>query len=127
MSSSNVALESAAWAVRENARILGSTSVGCALMTSTGDVFTGCNVEHQYRSHDIHAETNAISTMVAAGHRSLVAIFVVAERSRFTPCGSCMDWIFEFGGPDCTVSWQRCPGGQISSFKASELMPYYPR
>jgi len=95
-------------------------------MTRTGEVFTGCNVEHQYRSHDIHAETNAISTMVAGGHHALAEVFVVAERSRFTPCGSCMDWIFEFGGPECIVSWQRSPSGEVSSYRARELMPYYP-
>ena len=33
--------------------------------------------------------------MISAGKKKLDAILVVAERDKFTPCGSCLDWIFE--------------------------------
>ena len=74
----------------------------------------------------MHAETNTIGTMVAAGHQVLTVVFVAAERERFTPCGACMDWIFEFGGPGCVVMWQNTPGGPIRKLTAAELMPHYP-
>jgi cytidine deaminase len=115
-----------AWQVRENARILGKTAVGCAAVTSSGQVFLGCNVEHGFRSHDVHAEVNAIGTMVASGHQDLVMVVVAAARDRFSPCGACLDWIFEFGGPDCVVAWQGVPQGSIETLKASDLMPFYP-
>lgn len=119
-------LSQTAWLAREQAFVFGGTKVGASLLTADGSVFAGCNVEHRYRSHDVHAEVNAITTMVAAGHQRVVAILVAAERTRFTPCGACMDWIFQFGGPDCLVGYQSKAGGKINVLTATELMPFYP-
>ena len=116
-----------AWKVRENSRIMGTTAVGCAVVGAGGGIYVGCNVEHTLRSHDIHAETNAIGSMVANGEQSLVALVVAAERERFTPCGACLDWIWEFGGPDCLVGVQIRPDAKIEVFTTLELMPHYPR
>lgn len=114
-----------AWNHRENARILGKTKVGAAVF-SEGKIFGGCNIEHKFRSHDIHAEISAISTMISSGNKKLGAIIIVAERNKFTPCGSCLDWIFEFGGPKCLVGYQTKKDGKITIFEAKELMPHYP-
>jgi cytidine deaminase len=116
-----------AWEAREHARVLGATKVGCAVMGRSGEIVLGCNVEHRYRSHDIHAEANAIGTLVARGDRELVAVVVAAERERFSPCGACLDWVFEFGGSDCVVAWQSTPGGKLVTARAGELMPFYPQ
>jgi cytidine deaminase len=119
-------LAGVAWSVRENAYIIGKTRVGCALMTSTGSVFSGCNVEHQFRSHDVHAEVNAISSMAAAGERSIDLLLVVAERDRFTPCGACMDWIMQFASETCIVAFQGRPAGEFTLYTTMQLMPFYP-
>ena len=42
-------LASAAWVVRENAHVIGPTKVGCAVLCTDGQIYTGCNVEHKYR------------------------------------------------------------------------------
>lgn len=120
-------LSESAWNVRENASVLGTTKVGCALLTDEGLIFAGCNVEHPYRCHDIHAEINAIGSMVSGGGRMLKAILIVAERERFTPCGGCMDWIIHFASDECLVAWQSTPNGPIHRRKAKELMPLYPK
>ena len=120
-------LSKAAWAVRENARILEDTMVGSSLLTANGKIFSGCNVEHSMRSHDFHAETNAIGNMIAGGGKKIVAILVVAKCSRLTPCGGCLDWINEFGGSDCIIGVQSMPGGKITIYRASELFPVPPR
>ena len=120
-------LAKAAWAVRENARILEDTHVGAALFTENGKIFAGCNVEHSMRSHDFHAETNAIGNMIAGGEKEIKAIIVVARCSRLTPCGGCMDWILEFGDPSITIATQSVPGGKLTKYKASYLMPVPPR
>ena len=116
-----------AWKIRENAYILGKTKVGAAALSSSGKVYLGCNVEHKFRSHDVHAETNAITNMVAQGETDLSAIIIVAERERFTPCGSCMDWIYQFGGDSCIVAYQTALEGEIKFHRADELMPFYPK
>ncbi len=120
-------LAALAWQVRNHSRILGATAVGCAVLGGSGGTWVGCNVEHKFRSHDIHAETNAISNMIAGGERDLVALVIAAERERFTPCGACLDWIWEFGGANCVVGVQGSPGGSIETLRAVELMPHYPR
>jgi cytidine deaminase len=119
-------LSHAAWAVRENAVILNKTKVGAALYSDDHKIFSGCNVEQVFRSHDIHAEVNSISNMVTAGYKKFYAILIVAERKRFTPCGSCMDWIMQFGGNDCKVGYQSEKSGKITIHAARELMPFYP-
>ena len=119
-------LSKLAWDVRGRARILGTTRVGCAVLDERGRTSVGCNIEHRFRSHDIHAETAAISAMVADGGTRLVCVFIVAERERFTPCGACLDWIFELGGPECQVMFQGEPTVEVSRFVARDLMPHYP-
>ena len=116
-----------AWTHRTRAFVIGNTRVGAAALCADGSVFCGCNVEHRFRCHDVHAEVNVITSMVAGGHTDLVAIMIVAERERFTPCGGCMDWIFQFGGAECLVAYQSKADGPINTFKAAELMPHYPK
>ena len=115
-----------AWDVRKRARVIGPTRVGCAVMADDGSIYVGCNVEHRFRSHDVHAEVNAITNMVANGQQKLVTVVIAAERERFTPCGACMDWVFEFGGGSCVVAFQATPDGPVDIYTAAELMPFYP-
>jgi cytidine deaminase len=116
-----------AWEVRRCAHVHGPTKVGAAALSAAGSIFAGCNVEHRFRSHDVHAEVNALTSMVAAGHGAVVALVIASERDRFTPCGACLDWIFELGGPDCLVAFQGAPNARIAAMRADQLMPHYPR
>lgn len=119
-------LSEMAWNSRENA-IAGTTKVGAALISEEGNYFSGCNIEQTFRNKDIHAEVCAISKMISSGNKRFIGILVVSDRERFTPCGSCMDWIFQFGGESCIVAYQNTIGGEIKKFIANELMPYYPK
>jgi cytidine deaminase len=114
-----------AWMVREKAYTFG-VKVGAAACSESGDIFVGCNVEHQFRCHDVHAEVNAITNMISAGHTKLTAIVIAADLKLFTPCGSCMDWIMQFGGKLCVVAYQRERKGSLEIYRASDLMPFYP-
>ncbi|HZP62581.1 MAG TPA: hypothetical protein VFB28_04125 [Terriglobales bacterium] len=117
-----------AWKVRERAFVIGPTKVGCALLTQSGKIYAGCNVEHRYRSHDVHAEVNAISSMITGGDRQIISLAIAAERDRFTPCGACMDWIFQFADPEsCAILCQTAPSSQIARYRLHDLMPFYPR
>tara|TARA_R110002033_G_scaffold153429_1_gene189930 strand:- start:4610 stop:4993 length:384 start_codon:yes stop_codon:yes gene_type:complete len=119
-------LAESAWEVRENACILGETKVGAALISDSGKIYRGCNIEQLYRNKDIHAEVSAINNMVSNGETKFSSIIIVAKREKFTPCGTCMDWIFQFGGPDTVVAYQNEINGEIHKFTARELMPHYP-
>jgi cytidine deaminase len=116
-----------AWAVRAHARVHGRTPVGAAVLSAAGEIHAACNVEHALRSHDVHAEVNALTSMVAAGDGHALALIVVADRERLTPCGACLDWIFELGGAETLVGFQRAPETEIAVHRADALMPFYPR
>lgn len=70
--------------------------VGAALLTQSGEIFSGCNVENASFGITICAERVTISSAVAAGHRRFKAIAVCAHPLA-SPCGSCRQFIVEFG------------------------------
>ena len=118
-----------AWITRERASVpVSGTKVGCAIRTDSGAILTGCNVEHHYLSTSIHAEANAIGTMIAryGAEAKAVRIVVTAKRHKFTPCGGCMDMIMQYGGELCEVGYQNDVESEIMWCTAEELMPEYP-
>jgi cytidine deaminase len=71
--------------------------VGAALLTASGRVFTGCNVENASFGLSLCAERSAVAQMVAAGERSPLALVVVTRGPKVgTPCGSCRQVLAEF-------------------------------
>lgn len=70
--------------------------VGAALLTSTGRVFLGANVENAAFPTTMCAERVAVFNAVVGGERQFTAI-VVATRNGGSPCGSCRQVLAEFG------------------------------
>eukprot|EP00835_Amoeboradix_gromovi_P005743 NODE_575_length_6553_cov_0.185156.p4 type:complete len:135 gc:universal NODE_575_length_6553_cov_0.185156:678-274(-) len=72
--------------------------VGCALITSNGKIFLGCNVENASYGGCICAERTAIVKAVSEGHVNFKAIGVITDlKYPATPCGICRQFIREFG------------------------------
>ena len=69
--------------------------VGAALLTTSGEVFTGCNVENAGYSPTICAERTALVKAVSDGHQQFSTIAVVS-RGAGSPCGVCRQFMFEF-------------------------------
>ncbi|MGM0502906.1 MAG: cytidine deaminase [Bacillota bacterium] len=84
---------------RENAYAPYSNfKVGAAILTTAGDIYTGCNIENSAYSVSNCAERTAIFKAVSEGQREIEAVAVVVdEESPATPCGSCRQVISEFG------------------------------
>lgn len=71
--------------------------VGAALLTEGGEVVRGCNVENASFGLCLCAERNAMSTAVAAGHTTFVALAVATSASPpAPPCGLCLQFLAEF-------------------------------
>ncbi len=92
------ALLAAASAARDRAHAPYSRyHVGAAVLTKSGRIFAGCNVENATYGATVCAERNAIGAMVAAGEREPVACVVVtAGPTPGTPCGICRQVLSEF-------------------------------
>jgi cytidine deaminase len=95
-------LISAAKAVQRNAHAPYSKfRVGAALLTKSGKVYTGVNVENASYGLTNCAERVAVGKAVSEGHRKFQAIAVVAPSAALSPCGACRQVLAEFG--DCVV------------------------
>lgn len=71
--------------------------VGAALLTKTGEAFTGVNVENSSFGATICAERTAFVKAVSEGFREFDAIAVVSSDGEAYPCGICRQFMFEFG------------------------------
>jgi cytidine deaminase len=77
--------------------------VGAAVAaTSTGEVFTGCNVENASYGLTICAERSAIFTAVGRGLRQFDKV-AVASGGGVLPCGACLQVLSEFGTDEMLV------------------------
>ena len=75
--------------------------MGAAVITDSGRVFTGCNVENAAYPMTICAESTALVKAVSEGQRQFTAIAVVT-RNGGSPCGMCRQILYEFA-PDLRV------------------------
>jgi len=91
--------------------------VGAALLTTGGDLFTGCNVENASYGMSNCAERTAIFTAVAqAGPAVEIRAIAVTnnQNAPCSPCGACRQVIYEFG-PNARVifrgakNWRTLP------------------
>jgi cytidine deaminase len=98
------ALIQTAQAARSNAYAPYSVyRVGAAVLSSTGRVYPGCNVENASFGLTVCAERNAVARMVAEGEQELAAIALVTEPGA-PPCGACLQVLAEFAsGKDMSV------------------------
>ena len=97
--------------------------VGAALLTTTGKVFSGCNVENASYGMTNCAERTAIFSAVAEmGPKLEISAIAVANDQGVpcSPCGACRQVIYEFG-PDATVFFQDAKGQQEAHI--TKLLP----
>ncbi|XP_053214750.1 cytidine deaminase-like [Panonychus citri] len=72
--------------------------VGCAILTTEGQLITGCNVENSSFGLTICAERSTICKAISEGKKQFKAIAVHAPTGGLTyPCGACRQFIYEFG------------------------------
>jgi cytidine deaminase len=97
--------------------------VGSALLTTSGKVFSGCNVENASYGMTNCAERTAIFSAVAqlGPKLEIRALAVVNDHGvPCSPCGACRQVIYEFG-PDATVFYQGAKGEKEAHITA--LLP----
>lgn len=99
--------------------------VGAALLTTGGEVYTGCNVENASLGLSICAERAAVCRAVANGAREFTAIAICADAAEPTPpCGACRQFLREFGAELIVLMAGRDgTAGPVDRFRLAELLP----
>ena len=97
--------------------------VGAAVLTESGEIFAGANVENASHPLACCAERTAVYGAVNAGHSTITAVAVTATRMpTVTPCGGCRQVLNEFrpaeGEMDVILD-----GPELTIVPLAELLP----
>src|SRR5690625_5605147 len=91
--------------VREKAYVpYSSFKVGAALLSGSGNVYTGCNIENASFSLTCCAERTAIFNAISQGENDFVEMVVIADsKDPISPCGACRQVMAEFFHENTTI------------------------
>ena len=95
--------------------------VGAAVLTASGKIYDGCNIENAAFPVTICGERVAVFKAVSEGEREIEAIAVVTNRG-YAPCGSCRQVLNEFG-PRMRVVIVNQEGQVIQETTLDALLP----
>ena len=97
-------------------------TVGAAVLTADGRIFTGCNVENASYGLTICAERSAVFAAVTGSKTTpqLAAVYITNSPAvAAPPCGACRQVMAEFGNP-----WVSFTGGDHRlTMPLGELLP----
>lgn len=105
-------------------------SVGAALLTAEGKIYTGCNIESAAYSPSNCGERTAIFKAVSEGNLKFTAIAVVGghrdtpldQLAFFAPCGVCRQVMVEFCGAGFQIVMARSET-DYEVYTLKELLP----
>ena len=100
--------------------------VGAALLTRSGKVYTGCNIENAAFSPTNCAERTAFFKAISEGEREFSAIAIVGGKRGSAPefcapCGVCRQVMAEFCGGDFSIVLGTSKN--IQAYSLSDLLP----
>ena len=103
-------------------------TVGAALLTKSGKVYRGCNIENAAYGPSNCAERTAFFTAIAAGETEFESIAVVGGKDGvvtdiFPPCGVCRQVMQEFCAPDFMIYMGR-GDDSYEAVPLEQLLPY---
>ena len=108
---------------RHKARTFTGFHVGAALLTKTGEIVTGCNVELHTTLSSICAERTAMVKAVSMGYTEFRAIAVVSDAEKpISPCAFCRQYLVDFD-PEILVIMAGADGSEVVEMTAAELLP----
>jgi cytidine deaminase len=95
--------------------------VGAALLTESGKIYDGVNVESAAYPTSMCAERVAVFKAVSEGERHFQALVVVTENGGY-PCGACRQVLAEFG-LDTVVLVANAEGQILNEAPIRDLLP----
>ncbi len=97
--------------------------VGAAVLTESGEIYAGNNIENAAYPSSLCAERVAIFKAVSEGCRKIEAIAVVTRNGGF-PCGGCRQVMREFGGTTLIILIADEAGNLLLETTLEELLPH---
>ncbi|MBQ0084186.1 MAG: cytidine deaminase [Clostridiales bacterium] len=119
-------LISAAIKAKENAYAPYSKfKVGAAILTKSGKIFTGVNIENASFSATIFAERTAIFKAVSEGEREFAALALIGGRKNEIcyPCGICRQVLSEFCNENMPIIIIKNEN-EYEELKLADLLPF---
>ena len=96
--------------------------VGAAVITRSGKVFTGCNVENNSYGLTICAERVALFKAISEGEKHFQMMAIVTQDSKIAmPCGACLQVMAEFAPRIKLLLGNK--KGKLIKRKLSDLLP----
>ena len=92
-------------------------AVGAALLTESGKVYTGANIENAAYPSSMCAERVALYKAVSAGERFFSALAVTA-----VPCGACLQVLSEFSVGSLEIVVDK--GDKSEIYRLDSLLPH---
>jgi|ERR1700682_12663 cytidine deaminase len=97
-------------------------AVGAALLSKSGTIVSGCNVENVSFGLTICAERVCVVKAVDQGENDFAALAIVADTEiPIVPCGACRQVLAEFSPNLLITSWTLT--GQSQEFSLGDLLP----
>lgn len=97
-------------------------NVGAAVLTETGSVYTGCNIENASFSPTICAERTAIAKAVSEGDRKIKTIAITGDSDWTFPCGVCRQVIREFSDKNTKIIIVKSED-EYKEYSVEDLLP----
>jgi cytidine deaminase len=117
-------IQAAAKARRRAVAPYSKFQVGAALLTKTGEVITGANVESASYGLTCCAERVALFTALTSGRKNFTAIAVVARLAGAPmPCGACRQLLAEYAPEAIVFVADSKQLKTIKQFSVRELLP----
>jgi len=97
--------------------------VGACVLTKSGNIYTGCNVENASYGLAICAERCAIFKAISNGEKEITAVAIYSPNMQnCMPCGACRQVIYEFAN-DGETDVITLNNEQLSVNKIGKLLP----
>jgi cytidine deaminase len=97
--------------------------VGAALITESGKLFMGSNIENASFGATNCAERTAVFKAVSEGEHSIKSIAIASESEDYIyPCGICRQVLSEFGQKDTKIICSN-KKGDYTVFTLDEMLP----
>lgn len=97
--------------------------VACVVMTKSGKVFEGVNIENAAYSPTLCAERNALSSAITEGEKEFSYIVVTGDSDYTYPCGVCRQFIREFADDKTRIIVAK-DEDSYKTYTIEDLLPY---